>query len=333
MVGWITVVRVMAAFAAFVVCSGAIAEEPVTLRYGAGFSTIRSIYSLPIVVARDQGFFAREGIAIDVIVPPAAGSEGMIKALHDGIVDVTHVATPFLVSAVLGGSDAVAIAAEFHNPIYSLVAKPNIRSFADLRGKQVGLADEAGTISISIRRLMAMHGLKPGDVRVKVVTGTPARLRCLQHGDCDAVPLGQPQDLVAAAEGYRVLGLSTEAAPDLLYTVTAVRRSWAAKHRDLLVRYVRALAAAFRFIRDPANRDAAVRTIVGSTKVAPEIARRTLALYLEPDRGVLPKRGELRGQGLANVIAMMGEAGLIAPPLPSPERFIDRTYLRAAWIE
>ena len=37
----------------------------------------------------------------------------MIAALHDDWVDVTHVATPFLIGAALAGSDAVAIAAEF----------------------------------------------------------------------------------------------------------------------------------------------------------------------------------------------------------------------------
>jgi ABC-type nitrate/sulfonate/bicarbonate transport system substrate-binding protein len=323
--------RMLAAWAMLAaIWTCAAGAETVTIRYGAGFSTIRSIYSLPIIVARDHGFFAHEGLNVDVIVPPAAGSEGMIAALHDDIVDVTHVATPFLVASALKGSDAVAIAAEFLNPIYSLVAKPDIKDFADLRGKVVGLADEAGTISISIHRLMAKHGLRPGDVRVKIVPGTPARLRCLQRGECDAVPLGQPQDLAAEEAGYRVLGLSTDAVPDLLYTVTAVRRSWAQANKDTVVRYVRALAAAFRFIRDPANRDAVVRTIVESTKVSPAIARRTLELYLEPDRGVLSKQGELSLAGLGHVIAMMGEAGTIRPPLPAAERFVDLQYLRAA---
>jgi hypothetical protein len=48
----------------------------------------------------------------------------MIAALHDEWADVTHVATPFLIRAALAGSDAVAIDAEFDNPIYSLIGKP-----------------------------------------------------------------------------------------------------------------------------------------------------------------------------------------------------------------
>ena len=55
--------------------------------------------------------------------------------------------------------------------------------------------------------------------------------------------------------GFRLLGLSTEAVPEYLYTVTAVRRSWADANKDAIVRYVRALSSAFKFIRDPAKRD------------------------------------------------------------------------------
>src|SRR5262245_23171402 len=151
----------------------------------------------------------------------------MIAALHDDTVDVTHVATQFLVRAALAGSDAVAIVAEFNNPVYSLVARPEIARVADLKGKVVGMADPGGSIAYSMRKLLGLHGLRESDISMKVIDGTPARLGCLRRGECMAVPLGQPQDLVARSEGYRLLGLSTEAVPGFVYTVTAARRSWA----------------------------------------------------------------------------------------------------------
>ena len=304
-----------------------------TLRYGAGYSTIRSIYSLPILIARDQGIFAQEGIKIDIIVPYPGGEERMITALYDNTVDVTHVATPFLIKKVLAGSDVAAIAAEMANPIYSLVAKPEIKTYADLRGRLLGLADERGSIAIAIRKLMAMHGIKRGDVRVRTIGGTPSRYACLKRGECDAVALGQPQDIAAAAAGYTVLGRSTQAVPDYLYTVTAVRRGWARAHRHTVIAYVRGLAHAFGFIRDAANRATVVHTIVKATGVTPAIAAKTMALYLDPDRGVLPKRGEISLKGLAAVLAMMAKAGKIKPPLPQPQGFVDLSYLHAAGIE
>jgi ABC-type nitrate/sulfonate/bicarbonate transport system substrate-binding protein len=311
--------------------SASAGELPV-LRYGQAFSATNSVFSLPIAIAEREGLFAREGLDFRVVIPNPGGSDKMIHALHDDMVDVTHVATPFLVRAALAGSDAVAIAAEFNNPIYSLVARPEIKQIADLKGKLVGMADPGGSIAISMRKLLAQNGLRESDVRMKMIEGTQARWNCLRRGDCVAVPLGQPQDLVAQSEGYRLLGLSTDAVPDYVYTVTAVRKSWAATNRDLVVRYVRGLAAAHRFIRDPAQRATVIRTIVETTKAAPEIAERTLALYFEPDRKVLPRQAEIEMAGFTQVIASMGEAGLLNGPLPSADRFVDLQYLSLAGI-
>jgi ABC-type nitrate/sulfonate/bicarbonate transport system substrate-binding protein len=307
--------------------------QTIPLRYGQAYSAMRSIFSLPVSVAEREGFFRREGLNFRVVVPIPGGSDKMIDALHDDTCDVTHVATPFLIRAALAGSDAVAIAAEFNNPIYSLVARPEIKGFPDLKGKLLGLADEAGTITISTRKLLALHGLRDGDFRVKTIEGTSSRFNCLRRGECFAVPLGQPQDLLALNEGYRLLGLSTEAVPEFLYTVTAARRSWAEANKDSMVRYVRALASSFKFIRDPVNRKAVVKTIVETMGSPEAVAAQTLALYFEPERKVLPRQGELNLNGLTQVIALIGAAGTIKTPLPAAKRFVDVQYLRAAGIQ
>jgi ABC-type nitrate/sulfonate/bicarbonate transport system substrate-binding protein len=52
-----------------------------------------------------------------VTVPIPGGGEKLIEALHDGTADMGHVATAFMIQAAMKGSDAVAIATEFNNPI------------------------------------------------------------------------------------------------------------------------------------------------------------------------------------------------------------------------
>ena len=131
-------------------------------------------------------------------------------------------------------------------------------------------------------------------------------------------------------EGHRLLGISNDAVPELLYTVTAARRSWADANKEAVTRYARAMASAFRFIRNPANRDRIVKTIVETTGSSDAIARQTLDLYFKPERGVLPRHAEIDLKGLEQVIALMSEAGTIKPPLPSADRFVDLQYLRAA---
>lgn len=320
--------------AAMTSCAGhAAIGETLKLRYGQAYSAAHSIFSLPVSVAQREGLFKRVGLDVEVIIPVPGGADRMITALHDNWVDVTHVATPFLVRAAMAGSDAVAIDAEFKNPIYSLIAKPEIKTFADLKAKVVGLADEAGTITISMRRLLALHGINRGDFAPEIVDGTPARWNCLRRSACDAVVLGQPQDLQAVAEGYRLLGRSDEAVPEFLYTVTAVRKSWADAHREAVIRFVRGMAAAFAFIHDPANRNRVIKIIAETTRTPDAIAGETLDLLTQPKPDVLPNRGEIDPNGLREVIAMMGEAGLLKPPLPPAERFIDLQYLRAAGVQ
>jgi ABC-type nitrate/sulfonate/bicarbonate transport system substrate-binding protein len=307
------------------------AAQMVTLRYGQAYSALRSIFALPILVAEREGYFVREGLNF-ATVPVPGGGEKLIEALHDGTADIAHVATPFLIQAAMKGSDAVAFVAEFNNPIYSLIAKPEIKSYADLKGKLLGFAAETGSITISIRKLMAMNGLQRTDYQTKFVDGTPERLSCLTAGDCSAVPLGQPQDFVAMRQGYRLLGLSTEAVPEFVYTVTAVRRSWGEANKQAVVGYTRALASAFKLIRDPGKRDQVIRAIVETTGFPEANARLTMSLFFEPDRKVLPQQGEVDMKGMAAAIAFMSEAGILKDPLPPPERFVDLQYLRAAGV-
>jgi ABC-type nitrate/sulfonate/bicarbonate transport system substrate-binding protein len=314
-----------------IACSSAHAD-PATLRFGQIPSTMHGVTSLYRFIAERQGFFARENVALDVKQIPG-GTGNMVAALDRGEVDVTQTATPYLIQAVLAGSTAIAIAGEVANPVYSLIAKPQIANFADLKGKLIGLSLPIDTISISTRKLLALKGLTDAHYRVKELVGTPVRAACLTSGECDAVPLGQPDDLIAVQGGYRRLGVSTEAVAAFQFEVIAARRDFAATHSPAMIGLVSALADAFRYIRDPAHRDDVVKAIVELTGSSNDIARQTLALYFDPDRGVLPRQAEIDLKGLAQVIAFMGEAGTIKPPLPAPERFVDLQYLKAAGAE
>jgi ABC-type nitrate/sulfonate/bicarbonate transport system substrate-binding protein len=323
---------VMAATLAALIATSAPAAAQDTLRFGKIPSTVRNVGSLYLFIAERKGFFAREKIAIQSVLIEG-GTDKMVAALDAGTIDITHSATPYLISAVLAGSDAVAIAGEVGNPVYTLIARPEIASYADLRGKTIGLSVGADTISITTRKLLAKNGLRDGDYQVKELVGTPVRFECLKRGECAAVPLSQPNDLTAVTEGFRRLGDSTEAVGAFQFQVIAARRAYATANKDKVVRFVRAIADAFRLIRAPENRAEVVKAIVEQTGSSEQIARAVTALYFEPDRGAMPRQAEIDINGLAQVIAFMGEAGALKAPLPKADRFVDLQYLRAAGIE
>jgi hypothetical protein len=157
------------------------AADTVTLRYGQIPSTVRSVSALYLSIAQQKGFFAREEVKLDLI-PIAGGTDKMIAALDHGTVDVTQTATPYLIRAVLSGSDAVAIAGETANPVYSLIVKPQIQHFAELKGKTLGLSLPVDTISISMRKLLSAQGARRGRLFRQGTGGHAGTFRLPQAG-------------------------------------------------------------------------------------------------------------------------------------------------------
>jgi ABC-type nitrate/sulfonate/bicarbonate transport system substrate-binding protein len=305
-------------------------QPAIGLRLGFNANSARNMAEIPNIVAQRKGFFAREGLSVTMV--PLMGTTHMVAALDSGDVDATGTATPYMIEAALKGSDAVAVIGGVANTIYSLIAKPEIHSIAELNGKLVAISAPPDTITLSTRMLLAKGGLKDGEYRTKEIIGSGQRADCLANGACDAVPLGQPEDIVFMRKGFRKLGDSLEVLPNLQFNVIAMRRSWAAAHRAVVLALVRAFADTFRYLRDPAARDDVVKTIAETTGTSEEVARAVLALYFEPDRGVMPKRAEINMAGLAKVIALLGAAGAIGQPLPEPQRFVDLQYLEAAGL-
>ena len=307
------------------------AAEMITLRYGQNAASAASLSSLPLTVAERKGFFVREGLNLEVI-PIPGGTDRIVAALDKGEIDTGKNATPYLIQAVLKGSDAVAIVAQTLNPVYSLIVRPEIRNFADLKGKLLGLSTPGDTITLSSVRLLMHKGLKTADFKSKPVVGTNARFECLKSGECAAVPMGQPEDLSAIKQGYPRLGYTYEAGADLIFNVDMTRRAWGEKNKDALVRFVRAFAATYEFMNNPKNRPELASIVKDSLKVSEEIAGEIFAPYMEPEKNVLPKRGELNPTAFNQVLKLMGEAGVIPTPIPTAERFLDPQYLQAAGI-
>jgi ABC-type nitrate/sulfonate/bicarbonate transport system substrate-binding protein len=308
------------------------AQAQVTLRYGQNAAGTGGLSSLPINVALRKDYFRREGINLEMVAIPG-GTDRIVAALDKGEIDAGKNATPYLIQAVLKGSDAVAVISQTANPVYSLIVRPEIKTFADLKGKTVGLSTAGDTITLSTVRLLDAKGIKTADYTARAVVGTPARFDCLKSGECAAVPMGQPEDLSAIKEGFPRLGFTHEAGADLIFNVDMVRRAWGEKNKDTLVRFVRAMSVTYAFINDTKNKDEVLAIVRETGKIGDEAARQIFAPYLEADKNVLPKRGELSLPAFNRVLALMGDVAAIPKPVPAAERFVDLQYLKAAGIE
>jgi hypothetical protein len=59
-------------------------------------------------------------------------------------------------------------------------------------------------------------------------------------------------------------------------------------------------------------------------------ARQMIASIADPKNRVRPQQAAFDLNNVRAVIDLMGEYGVVTPPLPAPERFVDASYSRAA---
>jgi ABC-type nitrate/sulfonate/bicarbonate transport system substrate-binding protein len=313
--------------------NSAAAQAPVVVRYGV--DTERNINALSQVIAERQGFLAREGIKLEPVrfltgADRASNRSAMVATREN--FDMTRGQVSFVLEEALKGSNYVAIAAVVNNPVYFLVARPNVKTFADLKGKSVVEPSATDPITLTARKLMEMHGLEDGDVGIKYIGGSEPRVACLKSGACAAGSLSQPSVFAAFDAGFHTLGMHIETGP-LLYVVEIVDRSWAEAHGDVVVRYLRATAAATRFIHDPRNRDDVVKAATELTRQPENRAREMLSYIWDDKNHVLPRQGEIDMDALGAMIALHGKYGILKDPLPAPERFVDLRYAKMAGIQ
>src|SRR5262245_33020955 len=133
-------------------------QELITLRYGQNAAGTGGLSSLPVNVAMRKDYFRREGINL-VMIPIPGGTDRIVAALDKGEIDAGKNATPYMIQAVLKGSDAVAFISQTTNPVYSLIVRPEIKTIADLKGKAIGLSTPGDTITLSSVRLLNAKGI------------------------------------------------------------------------------------------------------------------------------------------------------------------------------
>jgi ABC-type nitrate/sulfonate/bicarbonate transport system substrate-binding protein len=311
------------------------AAEPTTVQFGV--DTRNNINGLTLAIADREGFFAREGLTLEQTQFLATRDRdrnraSLLAALKKGDVNFTRVQTPFLLGDEGRRAGIVAIAGVVENPVYFLVAKPSIETFADLKGKSVTEPRFGDIISMTARELITEHGLKLSDVTIKDIPDSSNRVDCLLSGQCDAGTVDQPAVFKLFDAGFHTLALHSEAGPPLLYVVDVVDRDWAMAHRDTVVKYVRASAEAMRFIHDPKNRDEVVKVAMGVTGQPEDRARQMLDYYWDPKYRVLPENAEIDMNALAATIDLVAKFGFVKEPVPKAGTLVDLSFAQAAGV-
>src|SRR5256886_1057496 len=140
----------------------------------------------PVFIGLDKGFFAAENVKPDLIYVPA--SAAVIQHLAAGSLDVTM--STGLVDPIRAVDQGAALALarfEVQAPPYAMMAKSNIKSLKDLKGKVISVGGAKDITRTYAERMLAPHGLKPGDYDFVYAGATTARASAAgRRGRCGA---------------------------------------------------------------------------------------------------------------------------------------------------
>src|SRR5688500_5832708 len=111
----------------------------------------------PFYAAEALGSFEQEGLALDV---SALGNSPLVAtALVSGSVDIGVPDITAHVRAVERGGNLVWFMSQLAPPIYALLARPEIQTYAGLRGRTIIVDSPNGITAILTQRMLAQAGL------------------------------------------------------------------------------------------------------------------------------------------------------------------------------
>src|SRR5580693_7593360 len=212
----------------------------------------------PLQIARTNGYFDAAGINIDLVF--AQSNASVIQQLAAGSYNVAPsagIVDP--IRAIDKGAPVSLVRVVIQSPPYALLAKPEIKTIEDLKGKTIIIGGAKDITRIFTERMLEPHGLKTGDYDYVFAGATSARFSALKSGAVDAALLTVPFNFYAETAGYTNLGFTFDYLPDMPFAGMAVNRDWAAANGDVLKRFLDAYNKGVAFFDDPQNREAAVK--------------------------------------------------------------------------
>ena len=275
------------------------------------------------VVARTQGLFAAEGLDVESSVTP--NSTDQMRGLSQGKYEMVSTAFDNVLAwSGREGAEIVTIAQISDKTVLPVFVRPEIKTWSDLKGKKLA-ADAVDTaFALVLRRVLLANGLDmiKGDYELVALGSTGARLASMIKGETFAGVLNPPFDGKALDAGMRRIGDSRDVLPDYPNTVFAVTLEWAQKNREMVLGFLRAWLKAGAWVKDPNNREAAIKLVGAELKLNPKQAAESV--------DELSTTGNLNLPGLQVVLDLRNQFGFKLPKGDKLPVYYDAAYINAA---
>ena len=272
-----------------------------------------------IWVAKDLKIFDKYGLDVEVIM--ITGSARSVAALLGGSTQFATGSVVGPLAAVTRGSDIKLIAASYNKFPYAFVARPEIRTPKDLRGKMINILNFGGSNDLALQLALKEWGMRLSDVQAVIGGDAPTRLGALMAGRMDATILSPPHLTMAVKAGYRVLADMGEMSANFTQSSLYVKGSALTEHRDRMKRFLRAYGESIHVIKT--DRERTMKVFAHRMRVDdPETVRSTYE-YFAP-RFSLPPRVNL--SGVRDTLNFYAEQNADFKNR-KPEEFVDHSLL------
>jgi ABC-type nitrate/sulfonate/bicarbonate transport system substrate-binding protein len=289
----------------------------------------QGVQNLPLFAAQQKGFFAKRGLAVDQRIAP--GSQELRDGLAEGRYQIVHTSVDNAVAMAEQAKIDIAVVLGGDNGWNDLFVQPEIRSYADLRGKTVVVDAPDTAFAFQLYKMLKLNGIEKNDVVVKSVGATRFRLQAIISDKSVAASiLNLPFSLQAERAGIRKLATAVDVVGPYLSTTGFVLRAWGQEHRDTLVRYIQAYIEGLRWAMEPSHSAEAVDLLAKGLDIPREMAARSYAVATDRNHGFMTDAG-IDMAGFRNVLKLRAELhGDWGGVPPDPERYVDLSYYERA---
>jgi ABC-type nitrate/sulfonate/bicarbonate transport system substrate-binding protein len=282
----------------------------------------RTIFYLPAWTAEQQGFFRDEGL--DVKIEVYNDSEKIFRDLHAGTHQIGIASIETVIAESYKGGTLRLVAGSAKRPPHFIIAQPEIKTLADLKGKLIGVVSMHEGTTFFVQDIAKAGGFALSDVKVEAVGGSPKRQQLLKEKKIDAGLQPYPLSYEAEALGFTNLGPIAKLVPDYQFTSIMVDEVWASQNRKALVGFLRALRRGTEYMF--AHPDISAELGAKELNTTPAFAKRALEDTLKMD--IMARDLSLAEPSLQRVFTTMQEAEVLGKDVKyDRSKFVDDSYL------
>lgn len=199
-------------------------------------------------VAEERGLFRKHGFEAEIIVIGGGAARG-VSALIARDIQFVAAAGDAVIHASLKGADVVMVASILNKGVQRVVARPELRSAEELKGKRIGITRYGSASHLVLQMMLRKWRMNPGELQLLQIGSSPAMLASLDRGGIDAAVLSIPAVFVAEDAGYRVLADLADMDIFYLHTMLSTTQSYIRTNRDQATRFVKAFVEGIAYFK------------------------------------------------------------------------------------